>query len=113
MTGNNSQRDDPRIQNAITALQQTIIRQFPAATFQVRQGLGDDADGTYLMTTVDVPDPEMVTNVVIDQVLAYQIGQDLPVYVIPIRPLERIAGDLAQRQQTAPRRCLSYHPLPL
>ena len=39
---------------------------------------------------VDVEDTDEVVDVFIDRMLEMQIDEDLPVYVIPVRPLSRI-----------------------
>ena len=80
--------DDHRIQMAVTELQALIHLHHPAATFQVTQG--EDPVGTYVIATVDVDDTDDVVDVYIDRLLELQIDDGLPVYVIPVRPLERV-----------------------
>jgi hypothetical protein len=79
--------NDPRMTAALSELQIMIRDHFPQATFAV--SLGDYPEGVYLTPTVDVPDTEAVFDVVIDRLLQLQIEDGLPVYVIPVQPLER------------------------
>jgi hypothetical protein len=87
-----AERIDPdahRIQMAVAELQALIQQHYPAATFQVTQG--EDPIGTYVIATVDVEDTDAVVDVYIDRLLELQLDDGLPVYVVPVRPLERIA----------------------
>jgi len=77
-----------------------ITQQYPSATFEVTYG--DDPDGVYLTPTVDVEDTEEVFDVVVDRLLEMQIDEALPVYVIPVRPLERVIEDLRSRRSLQP-----------
>ena len=83
-----------RIAAAMDTLQETIRSHYPAATFSLLQG--EDPEGTYLQVTVDVEDTDEVVDIFIDRLLQLQIDEGLPVYVIPVRPLERIMA-LLQR----------------
>jgi hypothetical protein len=86
-----AERIDPdvrRIQAAVSELQALIRLHYPAATFQVTQG--EDPVGTYVIATVDVDDTDAVVDVYIDRLLKLQIDDSLPVYVVPVRPLDRI-----------------------
>jgi hypothetical protein len=56
---------------------------------------GEDPDGTYIRTTVDIDDPEIVLDCVVDRLLELQIDEGLPVHVIPIRTPERVQASLA------------------
>ena len=90
---------DTRAQDALTELQELIRLHFPTVTFAVSRG-EDHADGIHLTTTVDVEDPDDVTDVVIDRVLALQVEEGIPVHVIPIRTPERaLQAVQAQRRQ--------------
>jgi len=86
---------DPAIRAAVAELQATIRERFPSATFTV--GAGHDPEGIHLTATVDIDDPDDVVDLVIDRVLALQIDEHLPVYVIPVRTPERIAAMLRAR----------------
>ncbi len=76
--------EDPRIQNALTDLQAIIKKHFPKATFEVSEG--DDPCGVYLMATVDVDDLMTVIDVFAARLVDIQVEEELPVYVIPMRP---------------------------
>jgi hypothetical protein len=100
---------DPRIDRALAELQRMIQAKYPAATFTIAQG--EDPAGTYLTPTVDVDDPEQVFDVVADRLLELQVEERLPVYVIPVRPIERILRSRQARQH--PRaRAWEQAPLP-
>ena len=81
--------DDPHVQAALVELQTLIQHHYPAATFQ--ETLGEDPEGVYLMATVDVEDTDDVIDVYIERLLALQIDEGLPVYVVPVRPLDRVS----------------------
>lgn len=91
---------DARIQSALAELQGMIVRSYPQATFEVSQG--EDPEGIYLTPTVDVEDTEEVFDVVVDRLLEMQIDQQLPVYVIPVRPVERVIEEMQRRSQARP-----------
>ena len=85
------------LQQAVADLQHLITTHHPGATFAVGPG-GDDPEGTYLIATVDLDDPDVVMDLVIERLLAYQLEDRLPIHVIPVRTPER-AADL-QRERT-------------
>ena len=101
---------DPRIARAVEELQGLIQQRYPEASFDVVEG--DDPAGVYLRATVDVDDTDAVMDVVIDRLLELEDEQALPVYVVPVRPLTRIAARL---EEAARDRTLlpSQRPLPL
>ena len=82
--------DDPRVQAAVVELQALIQQHYPAATFQ--ETLGEDPEGTYLMATVDVEDTDDVVDVYIERLLEFQVDDGLSVYIVPVRPLNRVSG---------------------
>ncbi len=88
MMSDDQNRNDPRIAHAVAELQAMIVARYPEATFAVEQG--EDPIGTYLTATVDVPDTDAVTDLIIDRLIAMQVEEGLPVYVIPVRPIGRI-----------------------
>jgi len=85
-----TQRDETRLTAAIAELEAMILLRYPTATFAVSHG--DDPEGVYLVATVDVDDPDDVTDLVIDRMLTMQIEEQLPVYVVPIRTASRRAA---------------------
>jgi hypothetical protein len=101
---------DPRGQQAVTELTELIRQCYPSASFAVGPG-EDDAAITHILATVDVDDPDEVTDLTIERELQLQIDEGVPVYVIPIRMPERVAKLVAEQrkgQQTTP-----VFPLPL
>ena len=92
---------NPRIRAAITELQSLIAKRFPGASFETIQGLGDDIEGIYLMTTIDIDDPDEVVDAIIDRLVELQVEEGLPVHVLAVRTPERIARELASRARPA------------
>ncbi len=84
-------------QSALNELSGAIVKRYPGAHFATVRG--EDPAGWYLRATVDLDDPDEVMDVVIDRLLEYQIDQQLPVYVIPLRTKERLTALLEQRQR--------------
>jgi hypothetical protein len=73
----------PRLHAASAELRALIHQAYPTATFTVVPG--EDPDGLYVWTTVDVEDTDAVVEVYIDRLLTLQIEEGLPIYVVPIR----------------------------
>lgn len=88
---------DPRAQRAVEELQGLIQEHYPAATFAVQRG-EDDPAAIHLIATVDLDDTDAVLDLVIERMMAFQIEEQLPVYVIPIRPAERVHALLTAAQ---------------
>ena len=88
---------DPRRKQAVAELTDIIRQRYPTATFAVGPG-EDDPSVTHLTATVDVADPDIVSDLTIERELALQLDEGIPVFVIPLRTPERIA-ELVQRQQ--------------
>ncbi len=81
--------DDAHVDSAIAEIQQLVSRRYPTTTYAITEG--DDPEGIYLTAVVDVDDPDEVVEVFIDRLLALQIDEGLPLYVVPIRTPERVA----------------------
>jgi hypothetical protein len=90
--------DDPRLTAAANELRDMILSRFPGATFEI--GSGDDPFGLYLVPTVDVEDTEDVSAVVMERLLSLQDEEELPIYVFPVRPIERVLEALAARSHS-------------
>ena len=84
------------MQAAVAEVQELIRARYPDATFAA--GYGEDPDGVYLTVTVDLDDTDEVVDVYINRLLDLQIEEGLPLHVIPVRPPERIAAMLKERQ---------------
>jgi hypothetical protein len=91
----------PRIQAALSELEDSIRQRYPSATFSVSHGFGDDLEGVYLIATVDLEDLTAVVDIYSDRLVDMQVEEDLPVHVIPVRPPERIAAMLDDRRSHA------------
>ena len=96
----------PRMAEAVQELKGVITKHFPTAGFVVEEG--SDPKGIYLVTTVDIADTDEVIDLVGDRLVQLQVDEGLPVYVTPLRPIERVVTELREREQTAP-----PAPLPL
>jgi len=77
---------------AVAEIKALILAHFPDATFEI--GLGEDPDGTWMTVTVDIEDTDDVVDVIVERLLALQVEEGIPLYVIPVRPIERIMDDL-------------------
>jgi hypothetical protein len=89
--------DDPRIAAAVDELTQLITSHYPDAQIDVSEG--DDPDGVYLTATVNLDDPDEVTDLVINRTMALQVEEQLPVYVVPIRPISRVMENRRRRME--------------
>jgi hypothetical protein len=96
----------PRMKDAVHELQGLITARFPQAAFVVEEGF--DPEGIYLVTTVDIADTDEVIAVVGDRLVELQVDEGLPVYVTPLRPIERVVAQLREREAATP-----PAPLPL
>lgn len=97
--------EDPRIQRAVEELKGLIHNRYPSATFEVFEG--EDPEGVYLRTTVDIEDRDEVIDTVIDRSLEIQIDEGLPVYVIVVQPLERVLKEM-ESQKRRPRPSIDW-----
>ena len=95
-----------RMEEAVRELQRLITARFPQASFVVEEGF--DPEGIYLVTTVDIADTDEVIEAVGDRLVALQVDEGLPVYVTPMRPIERVVAQLQERELATP-----PSPLPL
>ena len=100
MKPENHIRLTPRMKEAIHELKGLITARFPQAAFVVEEGF--DPEGVYLITTVDIADTDEVINVIGDRLVELQVEEGLPVYVTPLRPIERVVAELRNRQTTIP-----------
>jgi len=88
----------PQVQDALTELQELIQTQWSAAHFEVFHG--EDPEGVYLRTTIDVEDAGVVNDAVRDRLLELQIDDGLSIYVIAVRPVERVIQQERRRKST-------------
>ena len=90
----------PRMDAAVHELKGMITARFPQATFVVEEGV--DPEGIYLVTTVDIADTDEVIDLVGDRLVELQVTEGLPLYVTPLRPIERVVAELREREQATP-----------
>src|SRR5687767_2242232 len=100
MQTENPIRLTPRMQAAIDELKGLITTRFPQAAFVIEEGF--DPEGVYLITTVDIADTDDVIAVIGDRLVELQVDEGLPVYVTPLRPIERVVAELRNRQTVIP-----------
>jgi hypothetical protein len=100
MKTENPIRLTPRMKEAIDELKGLITARFPQAAFVVEEGF--DPEGVYLLTTVDIADTDEVIAVVGDRLVELQVDEDLPIYVTPLRPIERVMTELRNRKTSTP-----------
>jgi hypothetical protein len=96
----------PDIEKAVNELKGRISERFPQASFVVEEGF--DPKGIYLVTTVDIADTDEVMDVVGDRLVELQVDESLPIYVTPLRPIQRVIAELQKREHATP-----PSPLPL
>jgi hypothetical protein len=90
----------PRMQEAVEELKRLITERFPQAVFVVEEGF--DPEGIYLITTVDIADTDDVIAVVGDRLIELQVDEGLPLYVTPLRPINRVIAELRNRETATP-----------
>ena len=90
----------PRMQEAIQELKRLITARFAQATFVVEEGF--DPEGVYLVTSVDIVDTDEVIAVVGERLVEMQVDEGLPLYVTPLRPLDRVIAELRNRETATP-----------
>ena len=81
-------------------VKQLITARFPQATFVIEEGF--DPEGVYLVTTVDIADTDEIIAVVGDRLVELQVDEGLPLYVTPLRPIERVIAELRNRESATP-----------
>ena len=102
---------DLRMNRALNELADIVRRAHPDATFEVVPAQ-DDPDIVHLLARVDVEDPDVVADLVMDRMLDLQVEDGLPVYVIPLRTPERIAA-LREAQKLHASARSPYFPDPI
>lgn len=99
MTPENGSLLTPRVAEAIDEIKGLILTRYPDAAFTV--GEGEDPEGIYLIATVDVEEMDEVVDMFLGRLVDWQVEEELPLYVVAIRPLARNAAILAQQQEPA------------
>jgi hypothetical protein len=80
---------NPQVEHALDELKTMIRQRYPQAQFRVNRGQ-DDPAAIHLTAIVDVEDTEEVVDLVIDREMELQIDDGLPIFVIPVQPIERL-----------------------
>ena len=99
MTAERIDEHDLQIAAALDELRGLISGRYREAIFTTYRG--EDPDGIYLDAMVDVPDTDEVMDLIIERLLEIQLDRQLPVYVILLRPVERVAAEL-QAEKSSP-----------
>ena len=94
------------MERAVNELKGMISERFTQASFVVEEGF--DPKGIYLVTTVDIADTDEVIDVIGDRLVELQVDEGLPIYVTPLRPIQRVVAELREREHPPP-----SSPLPL
>ena len=81
-----------RMQQALAELQATIVQRYPSASFSLSHP-EDEPTSVELTAIVDVEDPDEVLDTVIERVIEFQVDEQLPIHVVPIRTPERVKAD--------------------
>jgi hypothetical protein len=100
MKTENHVRLTPCMKEALHELKGLIIARFPQAAFVIEEGF--DPEGVYLVTTVDIADTDEVIAVIGNRLVELQVDEGLPVYVTPLRPIERVVAELRNRKTAIP-----------
>lgn len=66
----------------------------------MRHGI-DDPEAIYITTIVDVEDPDEVLELVVDRLLALQLEEQIPIYLLPVHPPQRVAQTRARSNDPA------------
>jgi len=93
-------RITPRMKEALGELKGLITARFPQAAFVVEEGF--DPEGVYLITTVDIADTDEVIAVIGDRLVELQVDEGLPIYVTPLRPIDRVVAELRNQKTATP-----------
>ena len=89
----------PRMETAVEEIQRLVTQRFPDATFVL--GHGEDPEGIHLIVTVDLDDLGEVVHLYLDRLVDMQLDDMLPLYVIPVRPVQRSLEILTREQAAA------------
>jgi hypothetical protein len=89
----------PRAQAAIDELKALISAKYPEASFTVNTG--HDPAGIYLKATVDIDDTDDVVELYIDRLVDIQVNEGIPVYVVPLQPIERVIAEMNRQKAEA------------
>ena len=95
---------DDRIAAALAEFQELIRARYTDAIFAISER--NDPPGVYLKAIVDIDDADPIIDLMIDRMLELQIEQEVPVWVLPLRPPARVLASLPRKQRRRPARAL-------
>lgn len=84
----------PRVAAAVKEVQDLILSKYPGTEFRIRRG--EDPTGTYLVATVDLDEPDEVTDLVVNRLMDLLVDEGIFIVVVPVRTPER-AAELRRR----------------
>lgn len=87
-----TEQSDFRVATALQELGQMILSRYPTATLSIRHG--DDPVGTYLQAEVDVDTLTDVVDIVLDRRVEMEVGEGLPIELVPMLPIHREIANL-------------------
>ena len=90
-----------RMQGSLAELRGLILEHYPDAKFRVSRS-PDDPEAVHLRAVVDVDDIDEVVDLVLERMMALQIEENLPVFVIPVRALEPVPQQPRRLQAESP-----------
>jgi hypothetical protein len=91
----------PRMHKAVEELKDLLRQRYPEATFQVARS-PENQQTVLLKPVVDVDDRDEVMDVVIDRLVELQSTEQLPLFVVPVRPAARNQAIRATAAAAAP-----------
>ena len=91
----------PRMHEAVEELKELLRQRYPEATFRVARS-PENPQTVLLKPVVDVDDRDEVMDVVIDRLVELQSTEQLPLFVVPVRPAARNEAIRAQAAAAAP-----------
>jgi hypothetical protein len=81
----------PRLEAAVHELKELVRERYPDATFRLTRS-PEDRRIILLKPIVDIEDRDEVMDAVIDRLVELQSEEQLPIFVVPIRPQARSAA---------------------
>jgi hypothetical protein len=91
----------PRMHKAIVELKDMLRQRYPDASFRVALS-PENPETVLLKPVIDVEDRDEVMDVVIDRLVELQSVEQLPLFVVPVRPKERNEAIRQAMQEAAP-----------
>ena len=92
---------DAKLSRAIEELKGLVCEHFPGTTFAVGSA-PDEPESILLWATVDVDDPDEVSDLVLERMLEMQLDEHIPTYLVPIQTPERILASMEAQPRRGP-----------